>query len=150
MINTYRPARTRSRRVRKTPLPNTIYFLPDGRIMYLRYNKNPIARSARPYIAADDGTSHPAYIPPLPDQIWRKYPVLNPANTRQAAAAQIELAKLLRLPKTGAKPNARARLCELADWLAVMYRLTETASARPDQRHVGHQPADLRSTRLLS
>lgn len=137
MTHTYRPVRTRSRRIRKTPLPENIDLLPDGRIMYLRYNKNPIAKSARPYIAADDETSCPAYIPPLPDQIWRKYPVLNPAD-------------LLRLPKTGTKPTAQTRLSELADWLAVMYRLAETASAEPGQQHTGCQPADLRAARLFS
>lgn len=142
MTHTYRPVRIRSRRIKKTPLPSNIYLLPDGRIMYLRYNRNPITGTSRPYIAADDGVSHPAYIPPLPDQIWRKYPVLNPANTRQAAAVQIELAKILRLPKTSARPTAQTRLSELADWLAVMYRLTETASARPS--------ANLRTARVLS
>ena len=150
MTHTYRPVRTRSRRIRKTPLHENIYLLPDGRIMYLQYNKNPIAKTSRPYIAADDGTSCPAYIPPLPDQIWRKYPVLNPADIRQAAAAQIELAKLLRLPKTGTKPTAQTRLSELADWLAVMYRLAETASAEPGQEHTDRQPADLRAARLFS
>ncbi|MDE2524119.1 MAG: hypothetical protein O0X96_03205 [Methanocorpusculum sp.] len=150
MTHTYRPARTRSRRIRKTQLPRSIYLLPDGRIMYLRYNKNPIANSARPYITADDGKNHPAYIPPLPEQIWRKHHVQNPARNRRAYPVQTELAKLLRLPKTCAQPAARTQLAELADWLAVMYRLTETTSASPDRQHTAPQPEPLRSARLLS
>ena len=101
--------------------------------MYIWYNKNPITGTARPYIAADDGTTHQAYIPPLPDQIQQKYPALNPSDTRMAAAMQIKLAKLLRLPKMDPEPTAEERLSQLADWLAVMYRLTDTVPTAASQ-----------------
>ncbi|HJK30724.1 MAG TPA: hypothetical protein O0Y04_05035, partial [Methanocorpusculum sp.] len=110
MIHTYRPMRTRSRRTRRVSVFSNVYRLPDGRIMYIWYNKNPITGTARPYIAADDGTTHQAYIPPLPDQIQQKYPALNPSDTRMAAAMQIKLAKLLRLPKMDPEPTAEERL----------------------------------------
>ncbi|HJK71302.1 MAG TPA: hypothetical protein O0X51_05340 [Methanocorpusculum sp.] len=138
MIHTYRPMRTRSRRTRRVSVFSNVYRLPDGRIMYIWYNKNPITGTARPYIAADDGTTHQAYIPPLPDQIQQKYPALNPSDTRMAAAMQIKLAKLLRLPKMDPEPTAEERLSQLADWLAVMYRLTDTVPTAAEQQPVSY------------
>ena len=137
MTNTHRLLRTRTRRLRTTSLPTSIYHLPDGRIIYLRYHTNPVTGCARPYIAADDGHSCPAYLPPLPQQIWQKHPVLNPARIRQAAAVQLELAKLLKL--TGS--TAELRLTELITWLAVMYRLADTAVPESGQHPAGHQTA---------
>ena len=133
MIHTYRPLRTRSRRTRRVSVFSNVYRLPDGRIMYIWYNKNPITGTARPYIAADDGTTHQAYIPPLPDQIRQKYPALNPSDTRMAAAMQIKLDKLLRLPKMETEPIAEERQAQLADWLTGMYRIKETVQIATSQ-----------------
>ena len=95
MIHTYRPMRTRSRSTRRVSVFSNVYRLPDGRIMYIWYNKNPITGTARPYIAADDGTTHQAYIPPLPDQIQQNTAALNPSYTRNASAMQTKIAKHL-------------------------------------------------------
>ncbi|MDV0443417.1 hypothetical protein [Methanorbis rubei] len=129
------PPRFVCRRTSYYTAPEKTYRLPDGRIMYISYHQNPIAKTSRPYIAADGigESGHCAYIPPLPMQILQKYPILNPKNIRTVTAAQLELARLLKIPRSGTFVNSTERLAELIDWLAIMYRLEETgASGKKD------------------
>ncbi len=137
------PPRFVCRRTSRYSHSEKTYRLPDGRIMYISYRLNPITKTSRPYIAADyiGESGHVAYIPPLPAQIQRKFPVLDSANIRTVTAAQLELAKLLKIPRSGIPASSLDRLAKLTDWLAVMYRLEESGTSRSKDTSVTMETA---------